>query len=258
MEPTFEPPGSASTSWGFSSDVDRLAQRAILVVEDDRDIREMLSTLLDMAGFTVHACGTAEGGLNALREQDFDLILTDYALPRHSGLWLLQQAEDEDLIDGTPVIIVTAHPQVEGIAKRYEVIQKPFDLDELVERVRYRMEGDGPRRRRPASIPVRGDGQGTDDPGCPAPVELILYVSKQSPGAEAAVRNIEKMLKHFDSGRVKLTVRDLAQAPVPAGENAIAFTVVGKTPTPRTLILGHVTNPELIVQLLAECEPGES
>ena len=42
---------------------------SILIVEDDPDIRELLSTLLEMAGYTTTACATAEHGLNALREQ---------------------------------------------------------------------------------------------------------------------------------------------------------------------------------------------
>ena len=54
-----------------------------------RDIREMLATLLDLAGFAAVTRDGAEAGLNALREQAFDVILTDYALPRHSGLWFL-------------------------------------------------------------------------------------------------------------------------------------------------------------------------
>src|SRR5690349_1036151 len=147
MEPTFGPPSGNPTPWDFSSSTDSLAQSAILVVEDDRDIRDMIATLLELAGFKVVACETAECGLNALREAEFDLILTDYALPRQSGLWLLENAEAEGLIKGTPVMIVTAHPHVER-ASGYEVIHKPFDLDELVERVRYRVEGEGPRRRR--------------------------------------------------------------------------------------------------------------
>lgn len=54
------------------------------------------------------------------------LILTDDALPRQSGVWLIQHAEAEGLIQGRPVLIVTAHPSVEG-ADNYEVIHKPFD-----------------------------------------------------------------------------------------------------------------------------------
>ena len=165
------------------------------------------------------------------------------------------------MIDTTPVLIVTAHPHVDGAAD-YEVIQKPFDLDELVERVRYRVEGEGPRRRRAPEL--RGDGRshgnGDDGSACPDPVELILYVSSRSSRSHAAVRNIRQVLKRFKSSRVKLTVCDLARDPARGIEDAVAFTptLVRKTPGPRTFILGHVTNPELVMELLADCEADES
>ena len=256
MEPTFGPPDGNPTPWDLSQTEDRLGQAAILLVEDDRDIREMMATLLDMAGFKVEACESAEHGLNALREGNFDLILTDYALPRRSGLWLLEHAESEGLIKGTPVMIVTAHPNV-GTATPYEVIQKPFDLDELIERVRYRVEGEGPRRRRAASLPsqVRVSDNG-GSPECPEPVELILYVSSQSARSFAAVKNIRNVLKRFNSSQVRLTVCDLARDPSRGVEDSVAFTptLVRRTPGPRTFILGHVTNPELVLELLADCE----
>jgi len=261
MEPTFGPPSGNPTPWDFSNTADRLAQPAILLVEDDRDIREMLAMLLDMAGFTVRACESAECGLNALREGEFDLILTDYALPRQSGLWLLEHAEAEELIKGTPVMIVTAHPHVEAAAS-YEVIHKPFDLDELIERVRYRVEGEGPRRRRNPAIRAEAassDGR-QDGDACPDPVELILYVSSQSSRSFAAVRNIRQVLKRFKSSRVKLTVCDLAHDPDAGIEDSVAFTptLVRRTPGPRTFILGHVTNPDLVMELLADCETEEN
>jgi CheY-like chemotaxis protein len=260
MEPTFGPPPGNPTPWDFSPSQDRLAQPAILLVEDDRDIRDMLAMLLDMAGFKVRACESAECGLNALREGEFDLILTDYALPRQSGLWLLENAEAEGLIKGTPVLIVTAHPHVEAAAS-YEVIHKPFDLDELIERVRYRVEGEGPRRRRNPAI--RGESPSSDDRQdgeCPDPVELILYVSSQSSRSFAAVRNIRKVLKRFKSSRVKLTICDLARDPSGGIEDSVSFTptLVRRTPGPRTFILGHVTNPDLVMELLADCETDEN
>lgn len=262
MEPTYRPSPGGPNPWDFSTEGDALAVPTILLVEDDRDIRELISTLLDLAGFAVVACDTAECGLNALREQEFDLILTDYALPRQSGVWLIQHAEAEGLIQGTPVLIVTAHPHVEG-AGNYEIIQKPFDLDELVERVRQRMEGDGPRRRRAASIPARMVGSrdlGGGEPNCPEPVELILYVSGQSPRSFAAVRNIKKVLERFASSRVKLTVCDLSENPNGGVEDSIAFTptLVRRTPGPRTFILGHITNPDLLLELLADCEMDQN
>src|SRR3954468_19832060 len=165
MENTSRPDWEGSSHWDYSLDPEKLGESSVLLVEDDRDIREMMTTLLEMAGFGVVARGTAEGGLDALREQEFDLILTDYALPQKSGVWLLEHAEAEGLIQGTPVMIVTAHPYVAG-GDGYEIIQKPFDMDDLVERVRYRTEGEGPRRRRmpsPSRPPVaHGDPLGGD------------------------------------------------------------------------------------------------
>jgi CheY-like chemotaxis protein len=263
MEETFGSGGRGNKAWGYSPDQDRLALPTVLLVEDDRDIREMIATLLDISGFAVVACDTAECGLNALREQDFDLILTDYALPRQSGLWLLQEAETEGLIQGTPVLIVTAHPHVDAAAG-YEVIQKPFDLDDLIERVRQRMEGsDSPRRRRP-SLPLSprpgGDADnfgGDGDGGCPEPVELILYISSRSPRSSAAVKTIRKVLERYSSSRVKLTVCNLSENPTGGIEDAVAFTptLVRRSPGPRTFILGHITSPELLLELLADCEP---
>jgi DNA-binding response OmpR family regulator len=262
MEDTSRSRFDGPRAWDFPEGADDLAVPTILLVEDDPDIREMMTTLLQMAGFAVVSCETAECGLNALREQEFDLILTDYALPRQSGMWLLENAEAEGLIPETPVLIVTAHPYVDG-AGSYEVVQKPFDLDDLVERVRRRTEGDRGSRRRRATPPPPMPGEGSDGAGtnnCPEPVELILYVSSQSPRSYAALRNIRKVLERFESSQVKLTVCDLSEDPASGIEDAVAFTptLVRRTPGPRTFILGHITNPELLLELLADCDPIEN
>jgi DNA-binding response OmpR family regulator len=241
--------------WDYAGGADRLALASVLVVEDDRDIRDMLTTLLDMAGFAVVPCDTAEAGLTALREQAFDVILTDYALPGHTGLWLLEQAEAEGLIQDAPVLIVTAHPNVAGVGG-YEVIEKPFDLDDLVERIRYRVEGEGPRRRRAASTPAPHDGDGaTRDRDCP--VELILYVSSRSPQSLAAVQQVKKVLSRLPASRVKLNVHDLSLDPAPDGAISPG-TIVRRTPGPRTFIMGHIRNPEILLELLADCETDQN
>jgi CheY-like chemotaxis protein len=252
MEPTLASHLGSPVPWGYST-TDRLARPTILLIEDDRDIREMVELLLDMAGFEVRACDSAECALTMLRERRFDLILTDYALPRNSGLWLLQHAKAEGLIDGTPVMIVTAHPHVDG-ASDYEVIHKPFDLDDLVERVRYRVEEEAPRRHR--SHAARGNRQARDNgggsTGCPEPIELILYVGAKASRSFAEVRSIRDALRRFKSSRVKLTVCDLR--PMNGVEHALTPPLARKTTGPRTFILGHVTNPELVLELLADCD----
>lgn len=221
----------------------------------------MMSTLLDLAGFACVVCDSAEAGLTALREQPVDLILTDYALPVHTGIWLLERAEAEGLIQGTPVMIVTAHPDPTG-ASTYEIVQKPFDLDDLINRVKRRMGERGQRRSKSGSTrPSNNSGERDHqrDPECPEPVELILYVSSHSRGSAEAIKNIQKVLSRFNAERVKLTVCDLSVHTAKGAEHRVAFTptLVRHSPAPRTCILGHLTNPELVLELLSDCELEE-
>jgi len=188
------------------------------------------------------------------REQPFDMILTDYALPNRNGAWLLQQARAEGLLEATPVLVVTAHPNPPDI-DGYEVICKPFDLDDLVSRVKQRLEG--ARRpdltRRGAGLSRRpGDHDGGD---CPDPIELVLYVSRHSPKSAAAVSTIKRVLSRFRSARVNLTILDLSEHPNAGSADSVAFTptLVKRSPGPRTFILGHITNPDILVELIQAC-----
>jgi len=236
---------------------DEFAGASILLVEDDPDIRDLLSTLLKLAGFEPTVCSNAEFGLEQLREQPFDLVLTDYALPNRTGGWLIQQAKSEGLLEATPVLVVTAHPNPPDV-DGYEVICKPFDLDHLVSRVKLRLDSGYRRRPAPEATPASGPGRpgNTDgDDGCPDPVELVLYVSAYSPKSAAAIKNIKRVLARYQSSRVRLTIYDLSQDPEAGKADAVAFTptLVKRSPGPRTFILGHITNPDLLVELLQAC-----
>ncbi len=230
---------------------------SILVVEDDDDIRDLLVTLLEMAGYVVTACGTAEQGLNALREETFDFVLTDYALPNRTGGWLLYQAKVEGLLDATPALVVTAHPNPPDL-KGFDIFQKPFDLDDLVAHVRQRLDGGEPKRlinNRPVT-PGKSTGQNGNDGECPEPIELILYVSADSPRSANAINNIKRVLSRYRSDKVRLTICDLARDPALGSADGIAFTptLVKRSPGPRTYILGHITNPEVLIELLDGCD----
>ena len=223
----------------------------VLLVEDDPDIAEMLVTLLDLAGFAPTACGSAEEALEQLREGSFDLVLTDYMLPYRTGGWLLEQADAEGLLDSTPVLVLTAHPHPRDI-QHYEIISKPFDLDHLVSRVQQHLEGPVRRPKMPFSATLNGDGVG-DGKGAnnPAKVELILYVSA-SPRCARATATIQGVVSRFPKERVALTIHDLSTDPSQGVEDSISFTptLVRRRPRPRTFILGDITNPEIIVELL--------
>lgn len=249
--------GAGSPRW-IDAEMEALGRPSILLVEDDGDIRDLLVTLLDIAGFQTAACSTAEEALESLRESPYDLVLTDYCLPHRTGGWLLKQATDEGLLEATPALVVTAHPgpiDTQG----FEVIAKPFDLDELVERVRRRLTGDRPAPRKnnsPQKGSSRRPGDSQDGGDCPDPIELILYVSPHSPRSATAIANVKAVLSRFHSSRVTLTICDLSKDPNGGTADGVAFTptLVKRSPGPRTFILGHLTNPQLLLELLEGCD----
>lgn len=248
--------GHQGAPWFNEALRDGLDRPSLLLVEDDPDIRELMVTLLELSDFDVTACDSAEAALEALREAPFDMVLTDYMLPHRTGAWLLQEASLEGLLDATPVLVVSAHPDppVGG----FEVLRKPFDLDDLVEKVRERLDLSSRRPKLPLSIgAVAGDGAGKE--GIPrqvkAPVELVLYVSAHSPRSMHAIENIRRVVSRFAPDRVRLTIHDLSADPSQGAADAVAFTptLVKRSPGPRTFILGHITDPDVLSDLLEGC-----
>jgi len=245
----------AGTPQWVSDQMEGFAKRSILLVEDEPDIRGLLVTFLGTAGFQTAACGTAEEALNLLRESSFDLVLTDYCLPRRTGGWLLKQASAEGLLEATPALVVTAHPNPVD-TDGFEVISKPFDLDDLIEHVRVRLTADKDGNGKDgASRSSRRPCDQNGPPECPDPIELILYVGADAPRSADAIQNIKDVLSRFHSSRVSLTICDLSQEPA-GGADTVAFTpaLVKRSPGPRTFILGHLTNPAIALELLEGCE----
>ncbi len=103
----------------------------ILLVEDNEDIREGLTDLLESEGYSVAGSGSAEEGLNRLRSESFHLVITDYMLPGQSGGWMLEQAAREERLRGMGAVMITAHPRVrppEGV----RLVHKPLDIDDFL------------------------------------------------------------------------------------------------------------------------------
>ena len=103
----------------------------ILLVEDNEDIREGLTDLLESEGYSVAGSGTAEEGLARLRSESFHLVITDYMLPGQNGDWLLEQAGREHRLRGTGALMITAHPRVRPPAG-VRLMHKPLDIDDFL------------------------------------------------------------------------------------------------------------------------------
>jgi two-component system C4-dicarboxylate transport response regulator DctD len=114
-----------------------------ILVEDEAALRLATAQTLELGGFSVQACASAEEALAALRPDFAGVIVTDVRLPGRSGLELLAQvmAMDAEL----PVIVVTGHGDVSMAVEAmrsgaYDFIEKPFSSDRLMDAVRRAQE----------------------------------------------------------------------------------------------------------------------
>src|ERR1700733_7697251 len=83
----------------------------ILIVEDEAKMRRLLELNLGEDGFTTFSAGDAEAGLQLLRENPVDLVLTDLKLPGMNGLEFLQAVKRQNA--SLPVVVMTAFGTVE-------------------------------------------------------------------------------------------------------------------------------------------------
>jgi DNA-binding NtrC family response regulator len=106
----------------------------ILVVDDEPDIRKVLTTLLEKEGYDVTAVPDGPAALEAQREAPYDLLLTDLNLPRMNGNELLKKVKDRD--PGIVGIVFTGYGTVQTAieamkAGAFDYILKPFNGSEV-------------------------------------------------------------------------------------------------------------------------------
>ncbi len=111
-----------------------MSSQRILVVDDEKSIREFLTILLQQEDYEVVTAGSVGEGKDRLAKDRPSLVMCDLKLPDGSGLEVLQHARDQNL--ATPFIIITAHttPQHALEAMRAgaaEYLSKPFNVDDL-------------------------------------------------------------------------------------------------------------------------------
>jgi two-component system response regulator PilR (NtrC family) len=106
----------------------------ILVLDDDKGMREFLEIMLSREGYTVSCAADAEKALNLCKKMKFDLILTDLKMPKVDGIEFLQRSRD--ICPETLVILMTAYASGETAVSAmkegaYDYIEKDFDIDDL-------------------------------------------------------------------------------------------------------------------------------
>lgn len=114
---------------------------SILLVEDDPSLIELVRYNLEAADFDVAVEMDGDGGLMAIRERDFDLVILDWMMPNMSGIEVVRQIRRMNDKRATPVIMLTARGEetdkIRGLdAGADDYVVKPFSPAELVSRVR--------------------------------------------------------------------------------------------------------------------------
>jgi len=118
----------------------------ILVVDDDKGMREFLDIMLTREGYDVSCARDAGEGLDRCRKQRFDLIITDLRMPKIDGIEFLKSVKD--VSPESLVILITAYASGETAVRAmkegaYDYIEKDFNIEEFTSTIRSALESNG-------------------------------------------------------------------------------------------------------------------
>ncbi len=165
----------------------------ILIVDDERDIRELVSDILEDEGYATRLVGNSDDCMAAINQEPPSLLILDIWLKdsRMDGIDILKTVKRDN--PDVPVVIISGHGNIEiAVAAirqgAYDFIEKPFNIDQLMVVVRRAMEAS--RLRRENSSLKRRDVSGADMIGTSAAFRTL-------------VSHLDKVTK--SNGRVMLT-----------------------------------------------------
>jgi two-component system phosphate regulon response regulator PhoB len=118
----------------------RPAGARVLLVDDERDIREVVGAMLDAVGLSVSSVTSSEEALEKLRASPYDLLLLDWNLPGMTGLELCRIIRKDAKLATLPVLFLTAHAAPQDVVDAFasgadDYVVKPFRAPELGARV---------------------------------------------------------------------------------------------------------------------------
>jgi two-component system, chemotaxis family, chemotaxis protein CheY len=112
--------------------------RAVLVVEDDESIRNVITDVLEERGFRVVAVANGAEALDQLDTHRPDVMVLDLLMPVMHGWEFMESYADKTGGESIPIVVVSVNPVLPRSFSRFgvhTVVGKPFDVDELVQSV---------------------------------------------------------------------------------------------------------------------------
>ncbi len=122
----------------------------VMVVDDEENIREVLSNYLDSLGYAVETANDGQDALEKFEVGGYDLIISDLLMPTVDGLELLRKVreKDKDVI----FLMITGYPSIETAVEAikkgaYDYITKPFHMEDVKLRIERAFEKKNLRQR---------------------------------------------------------------------------------------------------------------
>jgi two-component system response regulator PilR (NtrC family) len=106
----------------------------VLVVDDEKSMCDFLSIMLKRDGYGVKVAQNGISAAKLIKENDFDVVITDVQMPKSNGLDVLDAVNKTN--SNTPVVMMTAYATAETAVKAmkkgsYDYISKPFNIEDL-------------------------------------------------------------------------------------------------------------------------------
>ena len=176
--------------------------KTILVIEDQPDMRDNITTILEMENYAVLSAADGRTGLNLARDEKPDLILCDIMMPVMDGLAVLQALRADRTVAGTPFIFLTAKGEKQDLREGMNLgaddyLAKPVSATDLLSAISARLERE--EKRPPAgftpdfssSVPLESIGL------TPREAEVLLWVAqgKSNPEISSILGATENTVK---------------------------------------------------------------